>query len=53
MKICFKCGSVIPVMASVCPACTRDIGGGDSDPMGSLFALLLMGGLVYWYFWLH
>lgn len=52
MKQCPRCSTMIPVFAVVCPNCTRDIGysSDSSDGLASLFAFIMLGGMLYWFF---
>lgn len=50
---CFHCGKLV-VVASVCPHCGNYPMDSSvfANPSGCL-AFLIMGGLVYWYFFVH
>jgi hypothetical protein len=44
MKTCYKCGTQIPFIASVCPNCTRDIGGSSdgTDAGAAVMAFIII-----------
>ena len=47
-KLCTRCGSQIPFIASVCPNCTRDVAvvGNDAVAAATLITVLFISGIL-------
>ena len=47
-KLCTRCGSQIPFIASVCPNCTRDVAvaGNDAVAAATLITVLVISSVI-------
>lgn len=45
-KLCVRCGTHIPFIASRCPNCTSELGGGGDNPAGAFILLVVIAAVL-------